>query len=298
MPSRVIRADINSSDSLSKVSMQAELTFDRLILAVDDFGRLDARPQVLKAQLFPLRDEVKPKDVVKWVYELSALDDAPVRLYEVGGRPYLVLTGWEKHRGKGRRATESKYPTPPEAMPKTASAEILGKAMQSSEKQCNPPEGRGTRSEKREAGDEGVAVQAPTTPEWSDQIASRLWGLVEANVPGARKPRSLAAWGREIAQIPDDPVEIAATVAWLFAVNTEREFPFVVQSARSLRDKYGRIQAARKPPPRSNTRSTTTQGWMDTARELFEESRSDGSGEGVEVGGADGNVHHLRPKAG
>lgn len=114
MPSRVIRADINSSESLSHVSMQAELTFDRLILAADDFGRFDARPQVLKAHLFPMRDEVSPADVVRWVEELAALDDPPVRLYEVDGRPYLMLTGWEKHRSNTRRASESKYPEPAE----------------------------------------------------------------------------------------------------------------------------------------------------------------------------------------
>ncbi len=34
MPSRVIRGEINRSDSLSHVSVEAELTFDRLLLAV------------------------------------------------------------------------------------------------------------------------------------------------------------------------------------------------------------------------------------------------------------------------
>jgi hypothetical protein len=56
VPSRVIRGEINSSDSLSRVSLGADLTFRALIVAVDDYGRIDARPAMLKAALFPVRD--------------------------------------------------------------------------------------------------------------------------------------------------------------------------------------------------------------------------------------------------
>jgi len=47
MPSRVVRGDINASDSLSRVSLEADLTFRALLVAVDDYGRLDARPAFL-----------------------------------------------------------------------------------------------------------------------------------------------------------------------------------------------------------------------------------------------------------
>lgn len=283
--------------------MQAELTFDRLILAVDDYGRLDARPQVLKAQLFPLRDEVKPKDVAKWVRELAALDDPPVCLYEVAGRPYLVLTGWEKHRGKGRRATESKYPEPPEAMPKTASAEILGSAVQSAETPGNPPVGRGTRSEKRGTRDEGVPAQAPGTSDWAEPIAARLLELVGANVPGARKPKSPAAWATEIRRIEDDPAAIASTVEWLYAENQRREYPFVVQSGTALREKYGRIQAAMRTPSATarasppNHAERVAERTKEAARNVLLQSREKSrgrDGEGTEARGPDGDVPRLR----
>lgn len=111
VPSRVIRGEINSSASLSRVSVGAELTFDRLITAVDDYGRFDARPEMLKAGLFPVRADAPPHRVMEWIGELAR--EGCVRLYEVDGRPYLAMTAWEKHFSKQRRADKSRYPTPP-----------------------------------------------------------------------------------------------------------------------------------------------------------------------------------------
>ena len=180
MPSRVIRGAINSSASLSRVSIGAELTFDRLITAVDDYGRYDARPVILKAGLFPVRAGATPKKIAGWVAELA--HEGCIRLYEVDGRPYLAMTAWEKHRGKGRRGTESKFPEPPETHSPASSdpLEIRG----------DPPGGRGSGVGGREAGGGFDAASPPLkksagsakqktlcpekpTPEQWDQI--RAW---------------------------------------------------------------------------------------------------------------------------
>lgn len=178
MPSRVIRGEINSSASLSRVSIGAELTFDRLITAVDDYGRFDARPVILKAGLFPVRDAATPKKIAGWVAELAR--EGCVRLYEVGGRPYLAMTAWEKHRGKGRRGTESKFPEPPETH-SPASEE----SSDPLEIHGDPPGGRGSGDEKRGTGVGAAASPRSTrskkktlcpenpTPEQWDQI--RAW---------------------------------------------------------------------------------------------------------------------------
>lgn len=112
MPSRVIRASINRSASLAQVSLEADLTFRALLLACDDYGRLDARPEVLKAELFPMRDRVTPAKVRRWVEELAALADPPVQFYQVDGREYLYLPKWDIHRSNSHRAAVSKYPQP------------------------------------------------------------------------------------------------------------------------------------------------------------------------------------------
>ena len=109
MPSRVIRGEINSSESLSRVSLEADLTFRALIVAVDDFGRMDARPKILKAALYPMRD-VSVGQIMDWLEELCR--EGCVQRYQVAGRWYLQLTNWEIHRGRQRRAKESRLPPP------------------------------------------------------------------------------------------------------------------------------------------------------------------------------------------
>ena len=150
MPARIVRAEINQSVSLSQVSLEADLTFRALLVAVDDFGRMDARPAILKAALFPTREDVTADTVMRWVHELASIERPPVILYEVEGRRYLQLTGWEKHRGKGRRAEESRHPSPDEA-------DVPRISLKSEDLHFNPPVGRGTldvgrgtRDEKRE----------------------------------------------------------------------------------------------------------------------------------------------------
>ena len=155
MPSRVVRGEVNESESLSLVSMEADLTFRCLLVAVDDYGRLDARPAKLKAALYPMRESVTPEMVVKWVLELAAIDDPPVVAYCDEGRPYLCLPKWEIHRGKGRRASESRYPEPPESS--SDPQEILGNPRKSSECPGDPPVGRGTRDVGRGTRDGGGA---------------------------------------------------------------------------------------------------------------------------------------------
>lgn len=116
MPSRVIRGEINASRSLSRVSMEADLTFRALIVAVDDYGRCEADPLMLKALLFPRRERVSPKHVRGWVDELAA--EGCVRIYRADdGLEYLCLPAWEDHRGKSKRAPKSKHPDPPREIP-------------------------------------------------------------------------------------------------------------------------------------------------------------------------------------
>ena len=109
----MIRGEINSSESLSQVSPEVELVFRALLLAVDDFGRGDARPAVLKASLFPLRAAFTPKRILACIEELTALEDPPVVLYTHAGRPYLYFPNWDKHRWKSKRAEKSRFPDPP-----------------------------------------------------------------------------------------------------------------------------------------------------------------------------------------
>lgn len=108
MPTRLIREGILTSDSVNSLSPQDEVFYRRLMSIVDDYGRYDARPAILRAQLFSLQlDRIRESDVVRG---LAACEKASlIRCYEVEGKQYLQL---EKF-GQQVRAKSSKWPDPP-----------------------------------------------------------------------------------------------------------------------------------------------------------------------------------------
>ena len=117
MPSRVIRGEILASRSLGRVSRDADAFFWRLLMAADDFGRLDGRLGVLRAVCYPNRDEVCTGEIERWLEELATCDPGstgPVQLYEVDGEPFVQLRNWERHRSNSKRAITSRFPDPRE----------------------------------------------------------------------------------------------------------------------------------------------------------------------------------------
>lgn len=180
MPSRWIRAEINSSESLSRVSIEAELTFRALLLAVDDYGRFDARPAILKGILFPMRRDVTLAKLARWMGELA--HEGCVVLYEVEGRAYLGLPNWELYRRGDRRAKASKYPDRPPIEPVDCKqADLFGKdalhgnppisaRTRANVPSVNPESGGGGRA--REGG--GVSF-APADLDEGGQVEVLAW---------------------------------------------------------------------------------------------------------------------------
>ena len=107
MPNRILKESICSSDNMNSLTLFQENTFFRLIVNCDDYGRMDARPAIVKAKLYPLKD-----------YRLDQIEDALralasaelVILYEVDGKPFLQMKTWDRHQTI--RAKKSKYPSP------------------------------------------------------------------------------------------------------------------------------------------------------------------------------------------
>lgn len=245
MPARVIRSEINSSQSLSRVSLLADHFFRALLLECDDFGRFDGRPQILKAALFPLREEYTPEVIEACVEELANGDQPPLRVFHVDGRPYLALTGWEKHRGKGKRAERSKYPDPPQ---------------ESSSRKRSPripadPRGSARGSARLTSDDarlttlggsaEGGVPAAPA--EWALKAAESLRESVRRRCPGAPVPESLVAWARELERVNASRADVEAALDW-YASKARDAQPYLPEcrSGRSFREKYDKVLAARK----------------------------------------------------
>lgn len=109
MPDRIIRASILMSESVNSLSWPAEVFYRRLLSIVDDFGRHDAKPAILRAFLYPLKlDKVSEPDVVKWMRECA--EAGLVRCYQVDNKDYLEIQRF----GQRLRAMKSKYPPPPD----------------------------------------------------------------------------------------------------------------------------------------------------------------------------------------
>ena len=107
MPNRIIKESVCTSDNLDALSWYEECFFYRLIVNCDDYGRMDARPAILRARLFPLKTVTNKaiEDALKSLRAAGLID-----LYEVDGRSILQLRTWERHQQI--RARKSKYPSP------------------------------------------------------------------------------------------------------------------------------------------------------------------------------------------
>ena len=110
MPNRILKESICTSENIDQLSAFNETVFYRLIVNVDDYGRIDARPRLLASKLFPLKDV----RVAQIEDALRALTSAElVSTYTVDGKPFLQMKTWDRHQSI--RAKKSKCPAPEEA---------------------------------------------------------------------------------------------------------------------------------------------------------------------------------------
>ncbi|MBU2763346.1 MULTISPECIES: DnaT-like ssDNA-binding domain-containing protein [Acidithiobacillaceae] len=128
MPNRIIREGILTSTKVCSLGFPEEVFYRRLMSIVDDHGRHEATPQLLRAKLYPLQvDTVRVADITRWMaacqkaglialYAYPSVAASPrwisadetAGLSVCDGKPYLVLENF----GQQVRA-KSKCPPPP-----------------------------------------------------------------------------------------------------------------------------------------------------------------------------------------
>ena len=109
MPNRLIKESVCTSDKINALSDFLFRLWTCLITYVDDYGRGDARPAIIKGRCFPLREQVTVSDIEEGLQELS--DRGCILIYEVDDENYLCFPNWENHQTI--RNKKSKYPEPP-----------------------------------------------------------------------------------------------------------------------------------------------------------------------------------------
>ena len=107
MPNRILKDSICTSPNIDALSREAEVFFYRLLVQCDDYGRMDARPAILRAKCYPLQvDSVTQDNIRRWFDELVQAE--LVIPYHADGGDYLQMRTWERHQQI--RAKRSKYP--------------------------------------------------------------------------------------------------------------------------------------------------------------------------------------------
>jgi len=109
MATRVIRHGFLDSEKVNAMSDAAQNFFIRLMLVADDYGRFDARPNILASQCFPLGQR-SAADCSKLLQE--NIENGLVLQYSVFGKNYLLIQNF----GQRLRTMRSKYPEPPQVV--------------------------------------------------------------------------------------------------------------------------------------------------------------------------------------
>ncbi len=107
MPNRIIKESICISEDIDVLNPEEEVFFYRILVCCDDYGRMEARPKLVRAKCYPLRvDNISIEDIERMLAKLSI---NLITLYEVEEKIYLQVNTWEKHQNI--RASKSKYPS-------------------------------------------------------------------------------------------------------------------------------------------------------------------------------------------
>lgn len=109
---RTIKPEFFTSLTIADLPYTARLTFIGLWTQVDDEGRYEYDPRLVRAALWPL-DDRSIEDVMNDVGALT--EHSLIVHYEVDGREYLQVNGWAEHQ-KINRPQPSKLPSPSEGV--------------------------------------------------------------------------------------------------------------------------------------------------------------------------------------
>lgn len=205
MPTRYLRPGIRDSELIDQLSPMAETLFYRLIVTVDDFGRADARPAMLKAFCYPVKADVTAQHCEALLAELAAV--GLVDVYVVDGKPYLQLRKWDN----APRAKASKFPAPADGCAQVhTSAEQHQSTTQHSCTQVHtdarnprtdlPVTETGTDNRNREP-KKGAAKFDPAAIDLPDWLDREAWATWCTDRKARRKPITEAAAALQIRQL-------------------------------------------------------------------------------------------------
>ena len=109
MPNRMIKETLRTSRNVSSLTDFQFRIWVLLITYVDDYGRGNADPELLKSLLFPRKHSVSINQIQN---AIKALDSkGMITLYDFDGETYFYFPKWADHQRIRQKV--SKFPEPP-----------------------------------------------------------------------------------------------------------------------------------------------------------------------------------------
>ena len=107
---RMVSKSISYSKQVSSISEFAQLLFTWIIPHLDDFGRIDGDPEVIKAMVMPLSKR-PTKDFEKSIRMM--VKHGLIDRYKVEGRSVIEYPAFDRHQTGLNKRTKSRYPDNP-----------------------------------------------------------------------------------------------------------------------------------------------------------------------------------------
>ncbi len=149
MPNRILR-DWTDSFTMDKLDVNEERFFTRLIMKVDDYGCFYADARLIKANLFPLKTDIRETDISRWI---AACETAGlIALYNVADKEYLQITNFKQVLRQRKR----KFPPPDGYNTDDAQLHSNSNAIASLNQNQNQ-----NQNQKAESESEGEKISAP-----------------------------------------------------------------------------------------------------------------------------------------
>lgn len=110
MPTRILRDGIIDSKAVNALSESAEILYRRLMSIVDDYGRFEADPELIRARCFPRQLDRWSVERVESELQACSVDNGHsplVTVYFCGEQKYLEISNFGQ-----RKQAKPKFPGP------------------------------------------------------------------------------------------------------------------------------------------------------------------------------------------
>lgn len=178
---RMIDPNLWTDEGFLELSMPAKMLFIGMISHADDEGRGPAKPNSLKARIFPA-DNITGADVLAMLVEIKA--NTRTMIYKVDGVDYYQLSKWHDYQSIDR-PTPSKFPKYNEIEhPRRTFDEDSTNNQRTLDEDSTPKE----LKERREIKKDSVVASAPTPVD--NFVPPDDWGLPSEPTP-EEQPKAL-----------------------------------------------------------------------------------------------------------